>query len=730
MRQRPRFRRFRWLLLLAGVALAGGLWRFTGRPAPHRPPTKVLLPKKLAKPRPRVPAVAASLLGSEEHLAAVGDFDGDGHLDLALTNGDDSPSHDPQGTVSLWLGNGRGGLRHAPALEGIEASLLATLDADGDGDDDLLAGSCCDDLLLLWRNEGPGRLVPTRIPVSASADDLAVGDLDGDGDPDIVLPQRYQYEIGTNDGQGRFAWRLLEPQSGPMNPGDLLEKASLVDVDGDHDLDLLSISGKGSVLFNDGKGGFGHEEQLPSVYCATLALGDLDGDGAPDLAVTDGQEHVTLMLNNGHGGFGAAGGPRQLTYPVRFGVEWVGLADVDHDGDLDLVLNTLNDVWVQLNDGAAHFDPPYQVDLPDSDSSLEEVLLADMDRDGQPELLVPVLPSRLAARRPNRSTLPTLPRPTRREAYADADQLPITPAGASVETAMAAAMQARLVLPPGYVLTAERATYIVDLEVGADGVLRHPDLQWQSLTPAVDSVMARTLRHLPPFVPARLHGRPVRVRLSLTPRLEGKGPPRSPAPPPPEPPAITPAAEKREAQTWQRGQAQRRPHEAPAAFLGRVLPHTFPLTWDVNELRMRFATAAWRPSAFGPQLFLENQDDDRIGLVVLDPYRPSTYAVQRLPLSHIEGEPTNVAAIFFADANHDGRRELLVLLEANLRDVLSVDKHGRRFYGHATHYRTQVFQYRAPAANGRPRYREDLTSRPYLDELPTAAAVRKALARH
>lgn len=734
MPQRPLFRRF-WRLL-AGVVLAGGLLYFARRPASPTaalpPTTKALPAPKPATPAPHIPAVPTSVLGSEEHIAAVGDFNSDGHPDLALTNGDDSPSHDPQGAVSLWLGDGHGGLRHAPALEGIEATLLATLDADGDGDDDLLAGSCCDDHLRLWRNDGHGKLTPTNIPVEYGVEDFTVGDIDGDGAPDIVLPQGYQYGIGTNDGHGRFAWRMLEVHTPPMDPKDRLEKASLVDVDGDHDLDLVSISGNGSVLLNNGKGAFGHELPLPSVYCATLALGDLNGDGAPDLAVTDGQEHVTLMLNDRRGHFGEGSRTRHLTYPVRFGVNWVGLADVDRDGDLDLVLNTLNDVWVQCNDGAAQFDPPYQVNLPST--NVEEVLLADLTHDGQPELLAPVLPYRSGARRPIRSTLPALPRTTDYELYANADQLPTAVDGTSAEAAMAAAMQARLVLPPGYVLTADRPVYIVDVEVGADGRLRHPDLQWHKITPAVDSVMANALRTMPPLVPARLHGRPVRVRLSVDPPLVGRGPYRSPPPPRPEEPEPDAAAERREAETIRRGRAQRRPGETTGAFVRRVLPLAyFRAGWNAEHGR-RFLTNAWRPGAFGEQLFLidlsPGEQPANTTLLVLDPYQPSSYAVQRLHLSSIEGEPTSVAAIFFADANHDGRQELLVLLECDLRDVLNVDKRGRRFYGHVAHYQTQVFQYLGPGPDGRPRYREDRTPRPYLDELPTAAAVRQALARH
>jgi hypothetical protein len=94
------------------------------------------------------------------------------------------------------------------------------------------------------------------------------------------------------------------------------------------------------------------------------------------------------------------------------------------------------------------------------------------------------------------------------------------------------------------------------------------------------------------------------------------------------------------------------------------------------------------------------------------------------------GDLTNLESLFFADVDQDGRPELLALKECSLRDIGFTDKHGQSSYGHFSHYATDIFRLAGPDRAGRPRYQLDTTTRTYLDELATAAAVRRALARH
>jgi hypothetical protein len=605
-----------------------------------------------AQPSPK-PGALSSALGSEEHTVALADFNGDGHLDLALVNDDPTISRyaDPQGAVTLWLGDGHGGLRHGPVLTGPEANVLASLDVDHDGDTDLLTGSRNHENLTLWRNDGHGLLTSSTLKTDWEASDLVAGDVDGDGDIDAVVPYGLGYQVGLNDGQGHFGWQFQSFRTTPFNS---FEEAALADVDGDHDLDLLSCttmpssSLQVSVLLNDGQGHFGHEQLIPvGDYSGSLALGDLTGDARPDFVLVSGssESFLTLGLNTGTGQFRTSRLATGLPKTASTVLHAVGLGDVDQDGDLDLVLNTAaaDDVWVRLNAGQGQFGPAHHV--PTDNPGVAEVTLADIDRDGLLELLTPI--------------------PTKR--------------------------QPRTKLLP---------YSLFKLRLGRSTGPHPNDTYFQPVVLA-----------------------PTKQAVSGPPRVVAA----TPAVVTPALPPAKAAAPLLAVPSKQLGVVQRQPGEADTTFLRRVVPTFFPLTSD-------FLAYAWRPSAFGKQLFFSvpgNEETTAYGrdLFVLDPFAPNTYAVHVLPLESL-GDETALAALFFADVDHDGQKELLTLLSCELREPTFKDKHGQQSYGRFTHYQTLIFKTVGADPAGRPKYQRDPTERPYLDELSSAAAVRQALVRH
>ena len=188
-------------------------------------------------------------------------------------------------------------------------------------------------------------------------------------------------------------------------------------------------------------------------------------------------------------------------------------------------------------------------------------------------------------------------------------------------------------------------------------------------------------------------------------------------------------AQRTETQTLARGLVQRLPGEGDSTFLRRVLPVSYPNSYQ----RLSYA---WRPSAFGKQLFFvvagTGSDWYLSFLFVLDPFRANTYAVQQLaPV--VDGscdQPTNVSAILFADVDHDGQKELLALGScSSLEPSDYKDDEGKTMYGHVGHQGAVVFRYAGLDHAGRPNY-EDAPTPPYLNELETASEVRAALAAH
>ena len=327
---------------------------------------------------------------------ALGDVDGDGDLDSFLAA---SLNH-------LYLNNGIGIFADATSqlpAGSAGARDVALGDLDGDGDLDALTASAGQNRLYL--NNGAGVFANATALLPPDNDDtwsVALGDVDGDGDLDAWLGNRGLVFIGAqnrlylNNGAGAFT----DATSQIPAVLDNTRSVRLVDVDGDGDLDALIGNGGNGPLdaeqdrlhLNDGAGTFTDATaQLPQANRGTfdLAVGDLDGDGDPDVFVAEGlliagtQNH--LRLNDGSGGFADSPNP----IPSVLDDTWaVALEDVDGDGNLDaLVGNYGGQNRLYLNDGLGG--------MTDATSQLPAVLdttvafgLGDVDADGDVDAFV------------------------------------------------------------------------------------------------------------------------------------------------------------------------------------------------------------------------------------------------------------------------------------------------------------------------------------------------------
>jgi hypothetical protein len=241
-------------------------------------------------------------VGSESS-PALADLDGDGDLDLLVGNKIE-PDTDTTASVT-WFENVGG--TDAPAFQergslGIGGTFHlspAVADLDGDGLPDLVAGTW-QDRVRWWRNVGR-----VGAPAFALADTALVtltrgsntmptlADLDGDGDLDMIVGEASgQLNLYRNDGSpsspqfvlasDEFGWIDVGRRAAPL----------LVDLDGDGVLDLLIGSQDGTVRRWRQRAGteIAFEEvagplvAISDLY-STPAVGDLDGDGSPDLLV-------------------------------------------------------------------------------------------------------------------------------------------------------------------------------------------------------------------------------------------------------------------------------------------------------------------------------------------------------------------------------------------------------------------------------------------------------------
>jgi hypothetical protein len=191
--------------------------------------------------------------------------------------------------------------------------------------------------------------------------DVRIADLNGDGWPDIVTAPGGQLFLFLNNGDGTFA-----NPSAAIYTGNLTAFA-LADMNGDGRPDLIVGLQSGAttyqvgVLLNDGHGGFGAETDFAaSCYVQRLAVGDFNGDGWVDLLVAENSPcGVGIFLNDGLGD--GSVGAETLYNPGFTFMAGVAVGDFNGDGQLDFVMNDgVNGgaTSIYLNDGGGNFGAP------------------------------------------------------------------------------------------------------------------------------------------------------------------------------------------------------------------------------------------------------------------------------------------------------------------------------------------------------------------------------------
>jgi uncharacterized repeat protein (TIGR01451 family) len=285
--------------------------------------------------------------GTSPVAVGIGDFNGDGKSDLAVTN---LVSND----VSVLLGNGNGTFGVAVQYAaGMFPRGIAVGDFNGDGKRDLAVANQFSDNVSIFLGNGNGTFAAAvSYAVGSQPYSLAIGDFNGDGGSDLAVPNggANTFSILAGNGNGTFAAAVTYPA--PFSNSPLSIVVADFNGDGKSDFALGNYNSNDvSIHLGNGSGTFATPVSYPvgglSPYL--VAAGDFNGDGRIDLALADRfSDDVAILLGNGNGTFGAPG-----NFPVAAASQPVSVAigDLNGDGASDLAVadSALNNVTVLTN---------------------------------------------------------------------------------------------------------------------------------------------------------------------------------------------------------------------------------------------------------------------------------------------------------------------------------------------------------------------------------------------
>lgn len=283
------------------------------------------------------PASASPQTGAYPKSIVAGDFNRDGILDLAVATSDSN------NTVTILMGNGDGTFAPAAAisLAASNSSAITAGDFDGDGILDLAVVNSSNGTLsvLMGNGDGTFQAAQKASQTGYSGRGIVSADFNGDGVPDLAVTSSYSGTIIILSGNGDGSFNAISPV---LNTNTYSATSIITaDFDGDGKPDLAIASndynGTLSIWLGDGKGGFIQPSSSTNAgnYPYSLAVGDFNGDGIADLAVTNSVSSgtMTILTGKGDGTFTKAGSTSAPSNPGP-----VTAADFNGDGVADLVV--------------------------------------------------------------------------------------------------------------------------------------------------------------------------------------------------------------------------------------------------------------------------------------------------------------------------------------------------------------------------------------------------------
>ncbi len=316
---------------------------------------------------------------------AVKDMDGDGYLDIVAGNW--------EGPLRLYLNDGSGGFSSGTSVSSSSRSTtdIAIGDIDNDGDMDIVEANKYESNYVIKNSGSASSFSSSSLDSSTTynTNAIALADIDSDGDLDIITANEYQKNIVyKNNGNGTFASGYAissyEYFSTSLDAGD-------IDRDGDIDVVIGNLGAKSRYYLNNGNGTFssGGAIGTETYPVRSIALYDIDKDGYLDvvMGVEGGSEKV--FYNAGASTLFSGVSPTELSSGASHSTYGLGVVDIDHDGDVDIVAGTNNDENIlYINEGTySPFESLRTISLDGSITKTYAISTGDVDNDGHVDII-------------------------------------------------------------------------------------------------------------------------------------------------------------------------------------------------------------------------------------------------------------------------------------------------------------------------------------------------------